>query len=300
MIRQLFCLSVVLLLFWTTVSAEAGNPFLVRENLHSAWSQQLPQASFLRKIAFWQQQLKEKMTGLLRKTKTADNMILLPTALLMIAFLYGALHAAGPGHGKVAAVSFVLSRKTSVVNGLLFGILIAFCHGFSGVICVLGLYYIIQKGAYGAWGSVFHFTQIVSYSLIAALGLGMLVKNAISWRSKSTIRPGRSANEVKDAKKALVSWAVAVGLVPCPGVVMTVLFCLSLDALVLGLWLAFFISLGMATTISLVVVSSVFAKGAFVNTVADNRSATVENIIGIIAGFIITALGLVSLAATLS
>jgi ABC-type nickel/cobalt efflux system permease component RcnA len=140
--------------------------------------------------------------------------------------------------------------------------------------------------------------QVVSYSLIAVLGLGMLVKNGFSLGFKSTASSGRPVDDVKDSKMALVLWAVTVGLVPCPGVVMTVLFCLSLDMLVLGLWLALFISPGMATTIALAVVSAMFAKGALVNTVADTRSATVGNVIGIITGFIITTLGLISLAVT--
>ena len=61
--------------------------------------------------------------------------------------------------------------------------------------------------------------------------------------------------ETKGSRKGLVPWALAVGLVPCPAVVMVMLFCLSMDALALGLVLAVFISLGMALTISGVVIA---------------------------------------------
>ena len=52
-------------------------------------------------------------------------------------------------------------------------------------------------------------------------------------------------------RKGVLPWAVAVGLVPCPAVVMVMLFCLSMDVVILGLLLAVCISIGMATTISL-------------------------------------------------
>ena len=308
--RVLICLLILLPLICGSVAVKAENPFLSPKSSPRSFQPVVqpsaPQSSFLTKITLWQLQLKEKMTILIRRAKTTESILPLLT-LLMIAFAYGALHAAGPGHGKAVAISFISSRNASLGSGLLFGSLIAFCHGFSGVVCVLGLYYFLKGGISGTLGSVSHITQIASYSLIALLGFGIFVKNSYLLFFKPKLKPeadsdvsGAPAKYANESKLAFVLWAVTVGVVPCPGVIMVLLFCLSLNLLGLGLWLAFFISLGMAATISLVVVSVVFGRGLSLRRVSETRIAAVEKIIGLVSGLAITALGLFFLTITMS
>ena len=302
MSKVLICLLVLLSLFWVSAVVKAQNPFLSSKSSSKSSQSVLQtpaqQSSFLTKITLWQLQLKEKMTVLIRRAKTTESIIPLLT-VLMIAFGYGALHAAGPGHGKAVAISFISSRNASLGSGLLFGSLIAFCHGFSGVICVLGICYFWEGGISGSLGTVSHITQTVSYSLIALLGFGIFVKSGylLFIKPKPKIEAGSdtsgvSASYVKESKWAFVLWAVTVGAVPCPGVIMVLLFCLSLNLLGLGLWLAVFISLGMATTISLVVVSVVFGRGLSLRSISERRVAVIEKVLGLVSGMAITALGL--------
>ena len=311
MARLLFFLLILFPLLCGSVVVEAQNPFLspksspqsASKNFQPVPQSSAPQSSFLTKITFCQLQLKEKMTVLVRRVKTTESLAPWLT-LLLIAFIYGALHAAGPGHGKAVAISFISSRKASLGSGLLFGSMIAFCHGFSGIICVLGIYYFLEGGISGSLGTVSHITQTVSYSLIALLGFGIFVKSSYSLLSKSKSEPRLEADSgaarapakyTKESKLALILCAVTVGVVPCPGVIMVLLFCLSLNMLGLGLWLAVFISLGMATTISLVVVSVVFGRGLSLRSVSEKRIATVEKVFGVVSGMAITALGLLFL-----
>ena len=299
--RLLICLLILLPLICGSVTVKAQNPFLSPKSSQPVLQKSASQSLFLSKITLWQLQLKEKMTVLVRRAKANDS-ITPWLVVLMIAFGYGALHAAGPGHGKAVAISFISSRNASLGSGLLFGTLIAFCHGFSGIICVLGLYYFLKGGISGTLGTVSHITQIVSYSLIALLGMGIFVKNSYSLFFKPKPKPeadsGVPDNYAKESKLAFVIWAMTVGLVPCPGVIMVLLFCLSLNMLGLGLWLAVFISLGMATTISLVVVSVALGRGLSLRSVSEKRIAIVEKIIGLISGIAITALGLLFLSMT--
>lgn len=301
--RFLICLLILLPLICGSVTVKAQNPFLSPKSSQPVLQKSASQSLFLSKITLWQLQLKEKMTVLVRRAKANDS-ITPWLVVLMIAFGYGALHAAGPGHGKAVAISFISSRNASLGSGLLFGTLIAFCHGFSGIICVLGLYYFLKGGISGTLGAVSHITQIVSYSLIALLGMGIFVKNSYSLFFKPKPKPeadsGVPDNYAKESKLAFVVWAMTVGLVPCPGVIMVLLFCLSLNMLGLGLWLAVFISLGMATTISLVVVSVVLGRGLSLRSVSEKRIAIVERIIGFVSGIAITALGLIFLTMTVS
>jgi len=93
------------------------------------------------------------------------------------------------------------------------------------------------------------------------------------------------------SRKGVLAWAVAVGLVPCPAVVMVMLFCLSMDAMILGLLLAACISMGMATTISLVVITIIMGKAGILNAVSKNYSIRVEGIIGVFSGGAISIFG---------
>ena len=308
MARLLISLLILFPLLCGAVVVKAQNPFLSPKSSPKSFQPvpqtSVPQGSFLTKITLWQLQLKEKMTLLVRRAKTTESITPWLT-LLMIAFGYGALHAAGPGHGKAVAISFISSRNASLGSGLLFGSLIAFCHGFSGIICVLGIYYFLEGGISGSLGTVSHITQTVSYSLIVLLGVGIFVKNshALLFKSKLKLEADSGAlkapaNDVKESKWAFVLWALTVGVVPCPGVIMVLLFCLSLNLLGLGLWLAVFISLGMATTISLVVVSVIFGRGLSLRSVSENRVAAVEKVFGVVSGVAITALGLLFLSMT--
>lgn len=56
--------------------------------------------------------------------------------------------------------------------------------------------------------------------------------------------------------------AVFIGMIPCPGVVLVVLFCLSLGLPRLGIMLACAITLGMASTLSLFVLTAMAGKAA--------------------------------------
>ena len=280
------------------VTANAQNPFLPNNTPDRVSPNPVSQNSFLTKIALYQQQLKQKMAALIRQAMTAESIRPIFT-VLMIAFGYGILHAAGPGHGKAVAMFYILSRNSSIASGLLFGTLIAFFHGFSGAICVLGLHYVLQKSVSGTLGTVYHTTQIVSFSLIALLGFGILVKNGYKLFLKSESSPNPPKKKSKAFKKGLLPWAVGVGLVPCPGVVMVMLFCLSMDSLTLGLLLAVFISLGMATTVSFVVIAVVIGKGISLRTFSTKRTERVESLIGVVSGLAVTALGVLFLTTTI-
>ena len=152
------------------------NPFTSKPETRRKAPEPQVKSRFFVKIIVWQYQLKQKMSELIRVVQNKKSFQ--PLLFLMgLAFAYGVIHAAGPGHGKLVAMSYVLSHKTSIVSGLLLGLFIAIIHGFSGAIGVLGLRYIIQWGVSETLTTATTVTQIVSYGLITLLGLGILLKN---------------------------------------------------------------------------------------------------------------------------
>ena len=96
-----------------------------------------------------------------------------------------------------------------------------------------------------------------------------------------------SSSPAKATYRNLLPWAATVGLVPCPAVVTVMLFCLSMEALVLGLCLAACICLGMATTIACVVVAVILGKAGILNVVSEKRAATLEGLLGLGSGAVI-------------
>jgi nickel/cobalt exporter len=249
------------------------------------------------KITLWQYKLRQKMAELVRlaqKGGSAKPLML----LLGIAFVYGVIHAAGPGHGKLVAVSYVLSHRSSIIGGLLFGLCIAFLHGISGVIGVLGLQYIIQRSVNETLTTVTTVSQVASYGLVALLGLGTLLKNAYASFFVSSPEPETIPG--KTSRKGLLPWAMAAGLVPCPAVLMVMAFCMSMDATPLGLLLTASISIGMAATISVVVVATIMGKAGALCSLSKKRAKTMEAVVGIFSGAAIAILGALFLLTTIS
>jgi ABC-type nickel/cobalt efflux system permease component RcnA len=242
------------------------------------------------KIILLQQQLREKMAQLIRGSQ--EDKSILPLIFLMgLAFAYGAIHAAGPGHGKVVAMSYVLSHRPSVAGGVFFGMAIALIHGFSGIVGVLGLRHLIQRSVGETLASVTAVTQIVSFGLIALLGLGIMLKHAYGM----FVHQAKSTAAEPTTRKSIWPWAAAVGIVPCPAVVMIMLFCISMEAMLLGLMLALCISIGMAATLSLVVTMLVMGKAGAMRTLSKERFARAEGVVGMLSGAAIAGFGVLFL-----
>lgn len=94
-----------------------------------------------------------------------------------LSFLYGVIHALGPGHGKAVVFAYFLGRRGSVLRGMIMGHVMTFVHVLSAVVLVFAL-----QWGFGAWGAgagshAFDeagcVLQRVSYSLVLAIGVFM-------------------------------------------------------------------------------------------------------------------------------
>lgn len=276
--------------------AWAQNPFTHKsETLQKAPAPPIKSRFFV-KIILWQHQLKTKMADLIRQTHK-DGSLLALMLLMGLAYAYGAVHAAGPGHGKAIATTYVLSHNVPMLNGILFGLFIAMIHAISGVVGVVGLRYIIEASVSETLANATTITQLVSFGLIAVLGLALVVQYGHALFFAKAPAPNRSPQA---SRKSLLPWAVAVGVVPCPAVVMVMLFCISMEVMALGLVLAACIALGMGTTIAAVVTAVLMGKSGLLKLVPERRLLTFQGIIGLAAGVGITTFGTLFLLAALT
>jgi ABC-type nickel/cobalt efflux system permease component RcnA len=251
----LFILCIVLL---APVATLANNPFA---SGHSRPESPVVEASpgfsnpVITRMVMLQHSLKQKITQKVRQAK-AEKSIKPLFALVLLSFSYGVLHAAGPGHGKAVATSYLFSRGRRLGNGLLLGNLIALFHALSAVILVVVLREILDVSITGSLDKTSLVMQKISYALIATMGTGLLIRNVINWRK---LRQQDTPVPEVPKRTNILAMAFFTGMVPCPGVVLIMLFTMSMDMVALGMVLSLATALGMGLTISAVV--TVVLKG---------------------------------------
>jgi nickel/cobalt transporter (NicO) family protein len=296
MSKILIIVFLLCIFFLSTSTVNANNPFTAKpEKQHiepTSLVKPLIKNKFFVKIIFWQQQLREKMSSLIREAKTKKT--LAPLFILIASgFTYGVIHATGPGHGKAVALSYILSCKPSFFQGLVFGNLVALTHGFSGVFFVLIVKFLLHTSISTSLDTMTNITQIISYSLITCLGLFIFFTSIIKWiKNKAAHHESRT----RIFTHPFIT-AMAVGLIPCPGVVMVMLFAISMDLTWLGILLGSTISFGMASTITLIMMAGISGKTALFSLASRHTRilTNLEYLIEVTAGLMVACFGLIFL-----
>ena len=96
-----------------------------------------------------------------------------------LSFIYGIVHAAGPGHGKAIISSYVLANRETVRRGILISFLAAGVQGLMAVALVLVLI-VALKGTGIEVNSWVNQLESASYALVFLVGLSLLVSTL--WR----------------------------------------------------------------------------------------------------------------------
>lgn len=300
MSRLLLITVMLLALLGGVLPSKAQNPFVSQESAPRASATPCARHLFLDRIGDWQQQLNQKMADLTREFRERGSLRPLLT-LIVIAFLYGVLHAAGPGHGKAVTTFYLLSRGRKLGRGIFLGTSIAVLHGLSGVALVLAVHFVLKRGVTGSLEAVTRTTQLISYSLIVLLGAGLLIRSLLSWHARHGNDGSDQRHASEEKRRNPLVMALAVGMIPCPGVVLVMLFCLSMNLVGLGLLLAFFLILGMAMTISVVGVAGLASKNMTLGALERRHRAAkmFQRIIEAAAAFLVMVLGLLFLSTIL-
>lgn len=131
-----------------------------------------PVRALFRTVSDWQRALNDFMGGKLRESK-ADGSWLAAFALLGAGFLYGVLHAAGPGHGKMVVASYFTARRAPLTTGILMGSIIALTQAVVAILIVTILAVIVGRRQMDVLNDA-NVLEIVSYAIICAIGGYML------------------------------------------------------------------------------------------------------------------------------
>ncbi|SCZ39186.1 High-affinity nickel-transport protein [Afifella marina DSM 2698] len=94
-----------------------------------------------------------------------------------VSFIYGIVHAAGPGHGKVVISSYILANEKTARRGVLIAFLAAFLQAIVAVALIGALAAVLGLTSFAITDTAEAF-EIGSYGLVLALGLFLLLRKS--------------------------------------------------------------------------------------------------------------------------
>lgn len=214
-----------------------------------------------------------------------------------LSFLYGVIHAAGPGHGKVVISSYMLANETQVRRGITLSVISAMIQSGVAVAFVLVAASILGMTSM-AMDNAANWIGIISYAMVALLGLWLIIRKLFNLghrhapedmaaKARAHLHNGHEHHHDHDhhhhddhaghghhehlhivpPSAATGSWreqigvVLAVGLRPCSGALVVLAFALSQGLLAAGIVAVFLMGAGTAITVAALATIAVTAKG---------------------------------------
>jgi ABC-type nickel/cobalt efflux system permease component RcnA len=131
-----------------------------------------PLAGFFAWIAVQQREFYDAMRAALTAMRDGGSGA---WVLVGLSFLYGILHAAGPGHGKVVISSYMLANETALRRGIALSFAASLVQAMSAMV-IVGLGFLVLRQLAVSQTDTTRFFEIASYALVVALGVWLLVR----------------------------------------------------------------------------------------------------------------------------
>jgi nickel/cobalt exporter len=232
------------------------------------------------------------MSGTMRNIKS-DAPIAAATTLMLLSFGYGIFHAAGPGHGKAVISAWLVATENELRRGILIAFMSAAIQALTAILTVTILLLVVS--AVGSTArNVAGFLESASFALIAGMGL-WLIWTAIRPHNHA-VAPHHShghdhshhahdghhhhhhhANDedcdcghahLPTAREVKGEWswtkasslAFAVGIRPCTGAILALIFANALGLYWAGVASTLVMALGTAITVSAIAALAVYSK----------------------------------------
>ncbi|WP_337013944.1 nickel/cobalt transporter [Leclercia sp. AS011] len=231
--------------------------------LWQAWSQ------VMRQSILWQRDVNQQMSGLLKAV--ADNPTAAGGSLLIFSFLYGVLHALGPGHGKIVIATWLATHPSKLKSSIGLTLASSLLQGGVAIALVVGVLTLLQLPARDLHMSSF-WLEKGSYALVGVLGL------MLCWRALKKLRvllrkptfkaftphhvhdahcgcghqhlPNPTQIQRADDWRARMMIILSMGMRPCSGAIMVLLFSKVIGVFSWGVASALAMAAGTGLTIS--------------------------------------------------
>ena len=215
-----------------------------------------------------------------------------------IAFLYGVLHAIGPGHGKLVISSLFLAREAGLGTAVAVSGAVSLLQTVSAVVIVSVVTLALGRSGFDVLRDSRRI-ELVSYGLIAVIGLVMLmaaIRELWGHRHEHVIASGGAPAEGGQPTGRISSGLVlATGLTPCASAVIILLFALGQGVFLVGIVASLVMAVGMGLTVSLVGILAVLTRRGTVRAASSSRGIApwVKGLLGVLGAAAIACLGFV-------
>jgi len=236
-----------------------------------------------REILQWQRRMNVALAKQMRAIRDGEGWSAVFGSLFAgvgLAFLYGALHVAGPGHGKAVIVSYFLGRDAKLIRGLWLGLQIAATH-VAAAIVIVWLADAALRQAFGGAPAELRAVQAVSYGVILLIGLHMLWQAVRRLAGRATTdlcehghhghglkrdhdhEQGHDHDRERGQERARQGFlSIAVGMVPCTGATLVMFYALANGIIAAGVVMVVGIGLGMAVAMAVIGITTILARRA--------------------------------------
>ncbi|MDD5456279.1 MAG: hypothetical protein PHV30_04520 [Candidatus Margulisbacteria bacterium] len=267
-----------------------ANPFMTLQPVKSSHVPAISDNQMLSMINLAQKHLKEELVVLSKKIKTVSS----PKfwiILLAVSFIYGVIHAVGPGHGKIVAASYFINTTSRFYHPLIYGISFALLHSLSAIILTFVIYFILKLPLMSSFSSTGDMALVISYGLLLLIGFLMLVKAFKKQNDEQEFNLTR-----------LLSVSAISGMVPCPGALVILAFSIALESLMVGISSVIFMALGMAVTLSLVGIVVSFGKDSVLTKMFREKPVYLkaQRVLSVLGALLIIVISGLFLLATIS
>ena len=240
--------------------------------------------------------------------------------LAWLSFLYGIFHAAGPGHGKAVISSYLVADGATMKRGILLSAAAALTQAITAI-AVVGIAALFLGATARAIGNTVRVLELVAYGGIALFGLVLAWRKGRAFLAALRSRThgshshdhhhhhshdhghhqghdhahGPEPSELKGKgwlKRGLAA-VLAVGLRPCSGAILVLVFALSQGIFWVGVTATFAMAVGTAITVAAIALLSVWGKDLAVRLVKARTGGATIAILGIefAAALLIVAFG---------
>lgn len=264
----------------------------------------------------WQRVVNEELSNLLYEAK--ENQLTSAIYLLILSVVYGALHSLGPGHGKLIVTTFLATHPSKVKHSLILTIVSALMQAIVAILLVSILVFLFNNSMRDVNGKA---VQLISFSfLVMAILGGFIVLRALKKLFTSIKHKEHShehdhhehehnhdgsccghkhfasAEEINNATtwQAYAGIIISIGIRPCTGAIMALLFANVIGIYWLGVVSAFMMAIGTAITTSTIALLTISGKkiiNGYLNH-NEHKSSTNNTLLQLFGGLILLLLGL--------
>ncbi len=240
-----------------------------------------------------QRSLHRELAGAIRTLRSEGS----PAAawsLILLSFLYGLFHAAGPGHGKAVIGAYLLTHESALKRGLLVAAASSLVQGLTAILLVgslVGLIGLSQRDTQAAVGRL----ESASFALIAFLGAWLTLRALLALGRRlglarlggrpdlaqvpaqldghhhapepgaachcgHTHVPDPAALERPLSLRTAAAMVLSIGIRPCSGAVLVLLFAEVLGLRLAGIAAVFVMSCGTALAVAALALVAVYFR----------------------------------------